>query len=66
MSLPKARDLRSLSAQELEHKRAALEKELHDLRQKKITGQLEKPHQFKVARRQVAQINTIMREKKND
>ena len=65
MSRVKAKDLRGLSIQELVHKRDTLEKEMQDLRQKKITGQLDKPHFFKQLRRQVAQVNTIEREKKN-
>ena len=65
MSLVKGRDLRGLSAVELEQKHLALEKELQELRQKKVTGQLDKPHFFKNLRRQIAQVNTIQREKKN-
>jgi large subunit ribosomal protein L29 len=65
MSQSKGKDLRNLSAHELNQKRDSLQKELHTLRQKKVTGQLEKPHQFKASRRQIAQINTIIREKKN-
>ena len=61
----KAKDLRGLSAEELNHKRQTLEKELFELQQKKITGQLDKPHLFKSVRRQIAQVNTIVREKKN-
>ncbi len=64
MSRVKARELRSLTPQELAQKREALEKELHDLRQKKVTGQLDKPHQFKAVRRQIAQILTLGKEKK--
>lgn len=63
MSLTKAKDLRGLSKDELTQKRNGLEKELFELRQKKIVGQLEKPSQFRLARRQIAQINTILREK---
>ncbi len=63
MSIAKAKDLRGLSKQELLLKRDALEKELHELRQKKVIGQLDKPHFFKKARRQIAQILTIVREK---
>ena len=58
----KVQDLRSLSTGELDEKRAQLEKELHSLRQKKIVGQLEKPHQFKIARKQIARINTLQKE----
>lgn len=65
MKRVKAGELRNLSAQELEQKRGSLEKSLHDLRQKKITGQLDKPHEFKALRRQIAQINTIEKEKQN-
>ena len=61
----KAKDLRGLSAEELRHKRETLEKELFELQQKKVTGQLDKPHQFKSVRRQIAQINTVAKEKKN-
>ncbi len=57
--------MRNLSAAELAQKKEALEKQLHELRQKKITGQLEKPHLFKATRRQIAQLNTVEREKKN-
>ena len=66
MSLVKGKDVRGLSAMELDQKQEALEKELRDLRQKKVTGQLDKPHAFKAARRQVAQINTIRRERRDD
>ena len=65
MSRVKAKEFRGLSGEELKQKRQALQKELFDLQQKKITGQLDKPHQFKNARRQIAQLNTIAREKKN-
>ena len=63
MSRVKAKELRNLSTLELEQKKNALEKELHDLRQKKVVGQLEKPHLFRTVRRQIAQINTLKREK---
>ncbi len=65
MPLTKGKELRGLSADELKQKRTALEKGLNELRQKQITGQLEKPHQFKLMRRQIAQINTIEKEAKN-
>lgn len=65
MSKFKVADLRALSAQELDQKITAIEKELHDLRQKKITGQLDKPHLFKRSRRQIAQVLTVKRETKN-
>ncbi len=58
-------NLRGLSAAELDQKKSAFEKDLFDLRQKKGLGQLDKPHQFRLIRKQVAQIETIKREKKN-
>ena len=66
MSRPKVNALRDLSLQELEAKVPALEKDLFDLRQKKMTGQLDKPHHFKAIRRQIAQVHTIKTEKQND
>ena len=65
MSRVKVRDLRGLSAGELNQKKAALQKEIFELNQKKLVGQLDKPHFFKNTRRQIAQINTILRETKN-
>lgn len=61
MNKIKFNDLKSLSTQELDQKKSALEKELFELRQKKASGQLDKPHFFKAIRRQIAQINTIKR-----
>ena len=66
MSRVKASAVRGLSLQEIKTKESTLQKDLFDLRQKKITGQLDKPHQFKAVRRQIAQLNTIAREKQND
>lgn len=66
MSRVKASALRDLSLQELQSKESALQKDLFDLRQKKITGQLDKPHLFKNVRRQIAQLNTLKREKQDD
>ena len=65
MSRVKAQDLRGLSADELNMKLDAMQKELQELRQKKVSGQLDKPHVFKAVRRQIAQVNTVQREKQN-
>ena len=65
MSKLKIKDIRNLSLGELDLKKHALEKELQDYRQKKIVGQLDKPHFFKQIRKQIAQVNTIKREMKN-
>lgn len=61
----KANELRGLSITELDQKKNALEKELLELRQKRMVGQLDKPHQFRKAKREIAKINTVKREKKN-
>ena len=65
MPQAKVKDLRGLSLQELELKKEALEKELFELRQKKLTGQLDKPHLFKLTRKQIARILTLKKEKEN-
>ena len=61
----KPRELRGLSLEELRMKRQEHEKTLSELRQKKITGQLDKPHEFKLLRKQIARANTIEKEKTN-
>ena len=66
MALTKGKDLRGLSKDELVLKRQGLEKGLSELRQKRVTGQLDKPHQFKLLRRQIAQIHTVEKEKQNE
>lgn len=65
MSRPKARELRGLSVQELDQKRLELDKQLLDLRQKRVVGQLDKPHLFKHVRRQIAQVLTVRKEKEH-
>ncbi|MBI4432712.1 MAG: 50S ribosomal protein L29 [Candidatus Omnitrophica bacterium] len=63
MSVLKAKDLRNLSVSELDEKKKAVEKELFELRQKKVTGQLDKPHRFKLLRHEIARLNTVRQEK---
>jgi len=65
MSSLKAKELRGLSSGELDQKVQALQKELHELRQKRVSGQLDKPHLFKLNRRQIARILTIRKETEN-
>jgi len=65
MTRAKVSDLRNLSVPELDQKKNALEKELFELEQMKVTGQLDKPHRFKAVRRQIAQINTLKKEKQH-
>lgn len=62
----KSKDLRNLTVAELQQKRTEWENELQQLRNKKVSGQLDKPHFFKLTRRQIAQAITIEQEKKNE
>ncbi|AFZ29558.1 MULTISPECIES: 50S ribosomal protein L29 [Chroococcaceae] len=64
MPLPKISEARNLSDEELTTQIAALKKQLFQLRLQKATRQLEKPHQFKHARHQLAQLLTVEHERK--
>lgn len=65
MNKIKFNELKNLSQPELTQKKNSLEKELFELRQKRASGQLDKPHFFKAIRRQIAQINTLQKETKH-
>lgn len=65
MARAKFSELLNLSAAELDQKRNALEKDLYELRQKKASGALDKPHQFRQIRKQIAQVNTAKKELQN-
>ena len=58
MSL-KAKDVAELSLVELEKQIRDMRHELLDLRLKKKTGQLDKPHLLKELRRDIARLETI-------
>ena len=63
MSLPKIDEVKNLSNQELSEKILAVKRQLFELRMQKATRQLDKPHQFKHARHQLAQLMTVERER---
>ena len=63
MSLPKISDSRKLNDQELEARVLELKRQLFDLRFKKGTRQLDKPHQFKHIRHEISQLLTVERER---
>ncbi|MEM9264089.1 MAG: 50S ribosomal protein L29 [Cyanobacteria bacterium P01_F01_bin.13] len=64
MALSKAKELRELSDEELSNEIANVKRELFDLRFKQATRQMETGfHQFKHARRKLAQLMTIERER---
>ncbi len=59
----KAAQLREKSVNELREEKLQLQRGLFNLRMQKATGQLEKSHQFKASRREIARINTVLGEK---
>lgn len=62
--MAKQKDLKELSVAELEKKIRETQDELVGLRLRKQTGQVEKPHQLKELRKQVARLKTFLNQKK--
>ena len=60
----KAVDVRALSADQLNDELAKLKKEQFNLRFQKATGQLEKTSRVRVVRRDIARIQTVLRDKR--
>jgi len=58
-----ASDLREKSADELNKELVELLREQFSLRMQNGTGQLSRPHQVKIVRRNIARIKTILNEK---
>jgi large subunit ribosomal protein L29 len=58
-----AKELRDLSAEDLAQKRASLREEICHLRLKRATNRLENPMKLKETKRDLARIETILREK---
>jgi len=59
----KARELREMSDEELRQELENYRKELFNLRHQKVVGQLDNPAQMRKARREIARILTILRER---
>lgn len=59
-------DLRNLTKDELNMKLAALKTDLFGLRFQAESGRIEKPNKIKEIRRDIARINTILREKEGE
>lgn len=57
-----AKELRSLSANELSQKRAELHEEIGHLRLKRAMGQLENPMKLRQTKRDLARLETVLRE----
>ncbi len=61
----KASEIREFSLNELEKKLRDSRSELLNLRLRKQTGQVEKPHLIRALRRDIARLETILRQKNN-
>lgn len=57
-----AKDLRSKSTEELQQELVALKDELFKLRFQHATNQLENPQRLSAVKRDIARVNTILRE----
>jgi large subunit ribosomal protein L29 len=62
----KARELRDQTVEELRDKERDLSDQLFALRLQKVTGQLENPSKIRAARRDLARVLTVLREKSQD
>jgi large subunit ribosomal protein L29 len=58
------KEIRDLAPVEIETKLRATRDELLQLRLKKQTGQVEKPHTFRILRKDIARLQTILAQKK--
>jgi large subunit ribosomal protein L29 len=59
----KAAKVREMSAQELETRRRELQEQMFKLRVQKSIGQLDDAIKLRSTRREIARINTVLREK---
>jgi large subunit ribosomal protein L29 len=62
----KIKDLRALSKEELLEKEKSLKDELFKLNLQRYGGRVEKPHRFSLIRKDIARINTLLNEKKEE
>lgn len=58
-----AKEMRELSGEELVRKRRELTEELFRLRLKRVTSQLENPMKLRETKRDLARVETVLREK---
>ena len=59
----KAKELREMSAEELNTKLAALNEELFNLRFQLAVNQLDNPHKITDVKHDIARVRTVLREK---
>jgi large subunit ribosomal protein L29 len=57
------KELRGLSADDLEQKRTELREEIGHLKLKRATGRLENPMKLRQTRRDLARVETLLRER---
>ena len=65
MKAKEIKDLRALSVEKLEEKLQELKKDLFMLRMQHATNQLDNPMKIAAAKKDIARIKTIIREKTN-
>ncbi|MDR3765694.1 MAG: 50S ribosomal protein L29 [Butyricicoccus sp.] len=58
----KAKEIRSLTAEELQNKLADLKKDLFNLRLQHATNQLDNVNKITEVKRDIARVNTVLRE----
>lgn len=58
----KLAELRNLSKEDLQVKLTATKEELGKLNYLKVVGQVDKPHRFKILRKTIARIHTLIKE----
>ena len=62
----KPKEIREKTLKELEQKIHSLKEELFNLRYQAKTGRLEKPSRIRNIKKDIARINTILKEKENE
>lgn len=62
----KTKDIRTLGPEELKAKEKSLKKELFDLKYQRKIGRVEKPSRFRLIRRDIAKILTVINEREKD
>ena len=62
----KISELKALSRAELEAKEKALKDELYKLNAQRYAGRVEKPHRFSLIKRDIARIQTLINEKREN
>ena len=59
----KTKEIRDLSREELKTRKRELKEEIFHLRLQQQGGQLEKPSQLRILRREIARVETVLTEK---